>query len=188
MRINNQGNGKTITDKDGFGLPEALHILKVKPSTEELERLAKFYHRYELPKRKGILWGYFEGQNTEELLTGKFESENIDSKTLSKQAKGGHTKWLGSKIKDIVIRILYLRYVHDKNLSRIAANQKIFKKITNTSLVPAHKKNGEIKSKESLQSMIRKITQIKEDKKDPPAKKSPVTKKRKKPIKPHWSW
>ena len=66
--------------------------------------------------------------------------------SISKQAKGGHGRWVVAKVRKTVIRLLYLRYPINDDMTRIQANQQLVKKF------------GRSDNLHADQSIIRKYT------------------------------
>ena len=116
-------------------LEQVVEHLGGKPSQAELDRLVKYYPNYDAPRRFGVLHGYFDGMSIEEIVKIKFMAENISSMEIVKQAKGGHTSWAPSKIKNLIIRILYLRYRIDKEMTQRDANGQIRSKDSNALMI-----------------------------------------------------
>lgn len=106
--------------------------LIVLPDTWELSRLVEHYPTYKWEHRTALLRGYFEGKTSDELVDAKLIAKAIDKSKLSPQSLGGHARWVKDKVKRTIIRLLYLRYRIDNNLSRIQANQQLLKKYPST--------------------------------------------------------
>src|SRR5579863_9940237 len=104
----------------------ALIDLGGKPSETEIERLIKYYPTYQYAHRAQLLQGLFDGKSHEELVLGKMTAKGLDT-SITKQAKGGHGRWVVAKIRRAVIRLLYLRYRLDKKMSRRKAHQEILR-------------------------------------------------------------
>ncbi len=98
------------------------------PDQVELDRLVSNYVSYELLRRKNVLNGYFEGKTLKELIKIKLIAVNIEISELSSQSLGGHGRWVKVRVQRLIIRIWYSRYYFDQDMSRIKANQEIFKK------------------------------------------------------------
>jgi len=95
------------------------------PDDDEILRMVEYYPTFSPDYRFGFLIGYFEGLTFNELLKRKLKSQDIDINELSPQSKGGHSKWVGAKVEKILMRILYLRYRLDGDMTRIKANQEL---------------------------------------------------------------
>ena len=108
---------------------DALDDLGGKPSDDEIARLVKYYPKYQYIHRFQLLHGLFDGKSHEELVLGKMTAKGLDT-SISKQAKGGHGRWVVAKVRRAVIRLLYLRYRLDDDMSRRQANQQLVKKFS----------------------------------------------------------
>jgi hypothetical protein len=93
----------------------------------EMTQLVKYYPTYGNAHRKGILPGILEGKSNEEILSSKLNAKGIDQKLLGKRSKGGHARWVVSKLRRAVIRILFLRYCLDEKQLRRVANRQLLK-------------------------------------------------------------
>lgn len=134
-----------MSNSELITLQRALELLGDAPGTDELSRLVQYYPTYERPHRKGLIKGFFSGQGPSEMASDKIDALNLPS-AVSKQSKGGHTKWAMAKSHRLVIRLLYLRYRLDEGKSKRQANQLLLQKIWSTS------------AKDGGQSNIRKAT------------------------------
>ncbi len=123
----------------------ALDDLKGKPSETEIERLVEYYPTYQYVHRIQLLQGLFDGESHDELVLGKMTAKGLDT-SISKQAKGGHGKWVVAKVRKTVIRLLYLRYRIDDGMTRRQANKQLIKKFAFSEDLHSH------------QSIIRKYT------------------------------
>ncbi len=123
----------------------ALDDLKGKPSEAEIARLIKYYPTYQYVHRSQLLHGLFDGESHDQLVLGKMTAKGLDT-SISKQAKGGHGKWVVAKVRKTVIRLLYLRYRIDDDMTRRQANQQLVKRFTFSN------------AKDGGQSIIRKDT------------------------------
>lgn len=108
---------------------QALVDLGGKPSEDELARLVEYYPTYKYVHRFQLLHGLFDGKSHEQLVLGKMTAKGLDT-SISKQAKGGHGKWVVAKVRRAVIRLLYLRYRLNDGLTRRQANQQLVKKFS----------------------------------------------------------
>lgn len=124
---------------------DALVDLGGKPDDIELERLKKYYPTYQLVHRTELLQGLFDGKSHEELVLGKMTAKGLDT-SITKQAKGGHGKWVVAKVRKTVIRLLYLRYRIDQDMTRRQANKQLINRFAFSEELHAH------------QSIIRKYT------------------------------
>jgi hypothetical protein len=106
---------------------DALVDLGGKPSDTEIERLVKNYPTYQYVHRIQLLQGLFDGKSHEELVLGKMTAKGLDT-SITKQAKGGHGRWVVAKIRRTAIRLLYLRFRLDQDMTRRRANQQLLKK------------------------------------------------------------
>ena len=109
-------------------LLDAKQELRVMPDNAELNRLVEYYPTYEWEHRIALLKGYFQGKNISELVDAKLKAKKINKASCSKQSLGGHSRWVKTKVKRTIIRILYLRYRLDQNLTQIKANQELLYK------------------------------------------------------------
>ena len=109
-------------------LLDAKKELRKLPDIYELNRLVKYYPTYEWEHRMALLMGYFQGKNTSELVDAKLKAKKIIKASCSNKSLGGHARWANTKVKRTIIRILYLRYRLDQNLTQIQANQELHKK------------------------------------------------------------
>lgn len=98
------------------------------PDIDELNRLVEYYPTYEWEHRANLLYGYFQGKSVEEMVDDKLTAKNIDKSSCKYQCIGAHTKWVKFKVKRAIIRILYVRYRLDENMTKRVANQQILKK------------------------------------------------------------
>jgi hypothetical protein len=105
----------------------ALKDLGGKPGDTEIERLVQYYPTYQYVHRRQLLQGLFDGKSHEELVLGKMTTKGLNT-SISKQAKGGHGKWVVAKVRKAVIRLLYLRLRIDAGMTRRQANQQLVKK------------------------------------------------------------
>jgi hypothetical protein len=124
---------------------DALVDLGDKPDEIEIERLKKYYPTYQIVHRTQLLQGMFDGSSNEELVLGKMMAKGLDT-SITKQAKGGHGKWVTAKVRKTVIRLLYLRHRLDEGMTRRQANQQLVKRFKFSS------------AKDGGQSIIRKDT------------------------------
>src|ERR1039457_1581324 len=124
---------------------QALHDLGGKPNETEIARLIKYYPTYQYIHRMQLLQGLFDGKSHEELVLGKMTAKGLDT-SITKQAKGGHGRWVVAKVRKTVIRLLYLRFRIDDDMTRIQANQQLVKKF------------GRSDNLHADQSIIRKYT------------------------------
>ncbi len=118
-----------MSEEHVYTSSRALVDLGGKPSDAEIERLIKYYPTYQYIHRIQLLQGLFDGKSHEELVLGKMTAKGLDE-SISKQAKGGHGKWVVAKVRKAVIRLLYLRYRIDDKMSRRQANQQLVKKFS----------------------------------------------------------
>lgn len=82
------------------------------PDEEELTRLAKYYPKYKNQvHRQGIIQGVLSGKAHAEMLETWIEHKNQGE--LKGISKGGPGKSVPTKIKRLVIRLLYVRLRHD---------------------------------------------------------------------------
>ena len=128
-------------------LLNAKEELGILPDANELERLVEHYPTYGWEHRKLLLHGYFEGKSLRELVADKLKAKGIDISKRPPTSLGGHSRWVKTKVRWTIIRILYLRYRLDKKLTKIQANQEILRKY------PSKKT-----TQDGGQSSIRKIT------------------------------
>ncbi len=133
--------------KPNFDLPAALKLLGKSPDAETLARLVANYPTYNWEHRKQLLVGYFSGKTQAEMIADKLKAKVI-STPISKQAMGGHGRWVKYKSRSAIIRILYLRYRLDDHLTQIQANARILKLFD----------YGEDSNIETVQSTVRKET------------------------------
>jgi hypothetical protein len=113
--------------KPAYTSADALVDLGGKPSETEIERLIKYYPTYQYAHRAQLLQGLFDGKSHEELVLGKMTAKGLDT-SITKQAKGGHGRWVVAKVRKAVIRLLYLRCRLNDGKSRRKANQEVGKK------------------------------------------------------------
>jgi hypothetical protein len=104
------------------------------PSSEEVSRLVEYYESYRLVHRKNLLQRLLSGEGHAQLLNGKLVDKSLPS-SQTKQSKGGHGRWVTSKVRIVAMRVLYLRYRIDDGLTRRHANQKLLQKFTRTESV-----------------------------------------------------
>ncbi len=109
-------------------LMNAKKELETLPDITELNRLVEYYQTYEWEHRSALLNGYFQGKTVKELVVDKLKAKNIDPSKCSPQSLGGHSRWVKSKVKKAIIRLLYLRYRLDDGMSKMKANQEILKR------------------------------------------------------------
>jgi len=109
-------------------LLDAKEELETLPDDNELRRLVYYYPTYDWEHRFALLHGYFKGKSRSELLDDKLIAKNIDKSQCTPQMLGGHARWVKYKVKRAIIRLLYLRFRLDQELSQIQANQNILKK------------------------------------------------------------
>ena len=124
---------------------QALHDLGGKPNDTEFARLIKYYPTYQYPHRWQLLQGLFDGKSHEELVLGKMTAKGLDT-SITKQAKGGHGRWVVAKVRKTTIRLWYLRYRLDQGMTRRQANQQLVKRFPFST------------AKDGGQSIIRKDT------------------------------
>ena len=125
---------------------QAIADLGGRPPDTEIARLIKYYPTYQYAHRMQLLLGLFNGKSHEELVLGKMTAKGLDPSAVGKQSKGGHGKWVTAKVRKAAIRVQYLRYRIDQELSRVKANQLLLKTFPDST------------AKDGGQSSIRKIT------------------------------
>lgn len=136
---------------DSYSSARSLADLGGKPSDAEKARLLKYYPTYQYVHRKQLLDGLFDGKSHEELVLGKMTAKGLEVSQLSRQAKGGHGKWVVAKVRDATMRILYLRHRLDQGMTRRQSNKKLLHFFADSSATDAKQLSG-------WQSSIRKIT------------------------------
>jgi len=102
----------------------ALVDLGGKPDDSEIDRLKEYFPTYQIVHRTQLLQGMFDGSTVEEIILGKLTAKGLDT-SITKQAKGGHGRWVKAKILRTVIRLLYLRFRLDLGMTRRKANQEL---------------------------------------------------------------
>jgi len=118
------------------------------PDQAELDRLVHYYPKYKQEHRQQLLHGYFHHKSVDQIFDSKLDAKNIPT-PLKKGGKGGHYRWIYYKVKYVIIKLKYLRYRLDQNLTKRQANNLILKHYG-----PASDK----KTKDGGQSGISKIT------------------------------
>jgi len=108
-------------------LLDAKEYLVTLPNDDELKRLVKYYPKYELEHRTLLLKGYFEGKSLKELVDDKLKAKKIDKEECSRQSLGGHARWVKFKVKRTIIRILYVQYRVDEDMTQRKAHQLLLK-------------------------------------------------------------
>ena len=98
-----------------------------KPNSVELQRLVHYYPSYEWERRKKLLQGVFSNKSMEELLADKLVAKGIGPR-LNGHQKGGHIRWIVTKFRRTVVRLLYLRLRIDEHQAQVVANQKLLPK------------------------------------------------------------
>lgn len=131
-----------------FTLSIAVELLGGIPNKQELLRLREHYKTFEWNYRSSLLYGFFDGMTVDELTDEKLDLKNVELPISGKQ-RGGHSRWVVTKPKKYVLRILYLRYRIDQGLNQIEANQLVAKAFSTSD------KN------DTTQSNIRKATHCK---------------------------
>lgn len=138
-------------------LLDALENLGSLPTDHELQRLAYYYPTYyEWEHRSRLLHGYFSGKTLAELVEDKLDAKDI-VKPISKQSRGGHTRWVLKKITKTIVRIQYLRYRIEEKLSHSQANAKFLSSYYTDEDLKLEGQEAQT-SIESKQSKIRKMT------------------------------
>lgn len=145
------GKSHVMPRAKSYTSANALADLGGKPSEAEKSRLIRYYPTYQYVHRKELLDGLFDGKSHEELVLGKMTAKGLDVSAMTKQAKGGHGKWVRAKVRDATMRLLYLRYRLDQDMTRRQANKKLLGYFDDPKA-----KDGEQLS--GWQSSIRKIT------------------------------
>lgn len=84
-------------------LLDAKKELETLPDVSELHRLVEYYPSYEWEHRTVLLWGYFQGKTSGELVEDKLKAKNIDILSRSPQSLGGHAYWAKKKVKKAII-------------------------------------------------------------------------------------
>lgn len=106
---------KAIRDLDGF------------IDDREANLVQQYYIQYDTPSKRYRFTALHE-------LSGKFATEDIQQERIrikgiavpnTKQEKGGHGNWIARHRRRTVIRILFLRAVFERGLSRVQANQEL---------------------------------------------------------------
>ncbi len=113
-----------MTEEPTYTSARALVDLGGKPDDTELDRLKKYFPTYQIVHRTALLQGMFDGSSMEELIIGKLTAKGLDT-SITKQAKGGHGRWVTAKIQRTVIRLIYLRFRLDQDMTRRKANQQL---------------------------------------------------------------
>ncbi len=96
------------------------------PDAAELQRLVEYYPTYEWEHRMKLLHGVFENKSIEQLLADKLVAKGIGPR-LSKQQKGAHIRWIVTKFRKTVVRLLYLRLRIDGSIPQRTANQQLLR-------------------------------------------------------------
>jgi len=109
-------------------LMNAKEELETLPDNDELNRLVEYYETYEWEHRFLLLNGYFLGKTVKEMVLDKLKAKDIDPSTCSPQSLGGHSRWVKSKVKKAIVRLLYVRYRLDDGMSKKEANQELLKR------------------------------------------------------------
>lgn len=112
-------------------LEHAKELLGGVPDQEELNRLIYFYPTYVWSYRGGLIKDFFGAKDLEEMIDLKIARKELPI-PQKKQQRGGHGRWIKSKLNRLVIRLLFLRYRIDEGLSKIEANQRIYQHVWST--------------------------------------------------------
>lgn len=98
------------------------------PDQGELNRLIRYYPTYEWSHRGGLIRDFFQAKDIDEMIDCKLKRKGVVGSS-TKQQRGGHATWIRSKLRRLVIRLLYLRYRLDQGMSKREANLKILKEV-----------------------------------------------------------
>lgn len=117
------------------------------PGKEKLDRLIENYPSYTREHRYALLEGIRDGADPLVMVESKLQAKGI--KDVTKQGKGGHARWVTSKLFRFTVRVLYLDYRIDNGLTKRQANAAILKRLSVLS---------EADNYESAKRIIRKHT------------------------------